>query len=163
MQEHSTLPLCGKRGGGLYAIVDADVYHWARHFAWRLSGDGYVYSTAARGLTLHRIVAGDPEGLDVDHKNRNKLDNRRANLRVATRSQNMANTVGHNGRVSQYKGVTRVTKAGLLRPWSASICVDYKRVHLGVFETEEQAARAYDHAARLHKGEFARLNFPPAT
>lgn len=163
MQEYLTLPLRGKHGAGLVAIVDADVHHWARHFVWQLSANGYVYSSAARGMTLHRIVMGDLEGMDVDHANRDKLDNRRQNLRVATRSQNMANTNGHLQRFSKYKGVTRVTKAGSAKPWTASLFVNYKRLYLGVFETEEQAAIAYDIAATEHKGQFARLNFPSRT
>lgn len=94
-----------------------------------------------------------PDDLFVDHINGNAWDNRRKNLRVATREQNTQNRRG-NGKY--LKGVTP-GRGGKFR---ASIKSNGLRTSLGTFTTEEQAALAYDHAARERFGEFARLNFP---
>lgn len=88
-----------------------------------------------------------------DHANRNKHDNQKLNLRLATRSQNNANRVSY-GKLP-YKGVKKANSK-----WMARITVDKKEIYLGVFVEIEDAARAYDTAATLHFGEFACLNFP---
>ena len=95
-----------------------------------------------------------------DHINRNRLDNRRANLRLCTYAQsarNVSKQASHNGRKcsSKYKGVTLRKKSGL---WMARIDKDYEQYHLGYFENEEDAARAYNEAAIELHGEFASLN-----
>jgi hypothetical protein len=92
----------------------------------------------------------------VDHKNRNGIDNRRPNLRLATESQNCMNRQKQRVTSSKYKGVSWVRSSG---KWKAAIQVDKKNLHLGYFEDEEEAARAYDAAARKYQGEFAYQNF----
>ena len=93
----------------------------------------------------------------VDHINHNGLDNRRANLRIATASQNNANSRrGMNRGRSKYKGVWWDEKAG---KWRAGIKCQGKCIHLGMFDDEIEAAKAYDRAAGLYHGEFAVLNF----
>lgn len=121
------------------------------------------------GLTLyaHRYCSGSTKAmhhqllnLDVgrvgDHRNGDGLDNRRLNLRAATRAQNARNRRDHASS-SRFKGVGWSEAA---RKWKAQIGVDNRRIYIGVYSTEETAARAYDAAAREHFGEFARLNFP---
>lgn len=115
-----------------------------------------------RPITLHRTIMDVPAGLDVDHRNGNGLDNRRANLRVGTRSQNLANakkrrTVGGKRTASRFKGVYWNKK---ISKWYGRIQRNGHYAHLGSFASEEDAARAYDRAAREHFGEFACLNFP---
>lgn len=105
-----------------------------------------------RGVFLHRVIAGAGKGFHVDHRNGDGLDNRRENLRVATRSQNAQNQRSPVGK-SRFKGVS---SAGPY--WRARIRADGKLIQLGCHRTEEAAARAYDAAAREHFGEFACTN-----
>jgi hypothetical protein len=91
----------------------------------------------------------------VDHINGNGLDNRDENLRLATNSQNQMNSRKRSGTSSRYKGVSLQRKR-----WRAQIKLDGKLIYLGMFDTEEQAAMAYDYAAIELFGEFSRINFP---
>jgi AP2 domain len=94
----------------------------------------------------------------TDHRNRNGLDNQRKNLRPATKAENARNLPAmRKVATSRYKGVSLHTLNGR---WRARIKTDTGRVSLGVYATEEEAARAYDAAARVYHGEFAYLNFP---
>lgn len=156
---------------GKFALVDevdfADVSRWNWCAVQKRSKTNNFYSWYAfRGRTpdeangrttpvlLHRYLLGEPPE-DVDHRNRDGLDNRRENLRKATHKQNMMNSPSRKGS-SRFKGVSWSRNH-----WRASIRDNYKTVHLGRFATEEEAARAYDEAARrLHGSEFARVNFP---
>jgi hypothetical protein len=106
------------------------------------------------GIKLHRLLTEAPSELLVDHANRDTMDNRLANLRVCSVSQNRRNSRGF-GTTSVFKGVRAVHGRFLAR-----IHCDGQKIHLGTFATEEAAARAYDAAAIKHFGEFARLNFP---
>jgi hypothetical protein len=108
-----------------------------------------------RRVLLHRFLAGN-DSL-VDHRDGNGLNNTRDNLRPATRGQNQHNSGPRSGR---YKGVTWHKGA---RKWLAQIMCDRKYRYLGLHAAEEDAARAYDRAARELHGEFARLNFPSET
>ena len=90
----------------------------------------------------------------VDHVNHDTLDNRKSNLRVCSNRENMMNQV-QNGGSSKYKGVSFSKKQ---RKYAAYISIDRRRRHLGTFETEEEAAIAYNTAAIEHYGEFAYLN-----
>lgn len=92
---------------------------------------------------------------EIDHINRVKYDNRWANLREATRSQNTANSTNSRNK-SGYKGVSLETKTGKFK---AEICCSYKKYTLGRFNTAEDAARAYDVKAKELFKEFAVLNF----
>ncbi len=162
------LPLSGKLGKGKFAIVDSDVFDTVSHYKWGLLPAGYVRRVSGkRTIYLHREILTPPVRMQIDHINRNKLDNRRANLRTVTAAQNCQNrlrTPSHRSYIgtSAYIGVqrsyTRKPKYGLYihQSWQAHI----KGHYLGSFKSELDAARAYDAAARKDYGEFAVLNLP---
>ena len=106
---------------------------------------------------LHRFLMDPSPGQKVDHRNCNGLDNRRSNLRIATGSQNLANQRKRTGCSSQYKGVCWHKAGGW---WRADIQINKRRLYLGHFASEENAAKAYDTAALTAWGKYARLNFP---
>lgn len=139
-------------------LVDDCRYAELRPYGWNLSKKGYAQAwIGGRTVLMHRLVANAQPGVPVDHENRNRLDNRESNLRVATRSQNGANQGKRPGCSSQYKGVHHRRGRGR---WEAGIEVEGKHIYLGQHDTEVDAALAYDVAARQHFGEFAELNFP---
>lgn len=108
---------------------------------------------------MHREIAMPDPALQVDHVNGDTLDNRRENLRCATKDQNQQNRRKTGRASSQWKGVWRHHQN---ETWCAEIKVNKEKIGLGSFKSEEAAARAYDAAARRWFGEFARLNFPRA-
>lgn len=149
---------------GKYAIVDADNYEWLMQWKWSYR-DGYakrsVHIPMAAGLrkqvpiTMHGVILPPCNGLVPDHINGNGLDNRRENLRLATQQQNMWNRKPVKNSSSKYKGVSWRKSTGY---WIANIKLDGKQKHLGCFWSEEDAARAYNKAAKEMHGEFAKLN-----
>lgn len=156
--------------GEHFALIDkADAELVAVH-RWRpmesQSGRLYAYTVIGRKTVfMHRLILGTGDGFDTDRRNRDGLDNRRCNLRPATRAQNVANTPKSKRRdgrswTSAYKGVCWNRDQ---RGWQASIRIDGRLKFLGRFDDEADAARAYDGAAVAAWGEFARLNFPPGT
>jgi hypothetical protein len=122
----------------------------------------FWYATSiVRGwaIGLHRMIVDAPRLLLVDHKDRDTLNNRLTNLRLCNHSGNMANTTSRGG-ASRFKGVRWMPDGG----WGAQIQTRRNgrayHEHLGIFRTEEAAARQYDRFAIARFGEFARLNFP---
>lgn len=143
---------------GRIAIVDDEDYDWLMEWRWLVNSWGYVARSIHRGQTLmHRLILNAPAGTDVDHINSNRLDNRRCNLRLASRAQNNRNRKSQDGTFSKYKGVGWRKD---VKKWRAQITVNYKNIHLGYFDTEIEAAKAYDVAAHEHFADFAYLNFP---
>lgn len=135
---------------------DVDLLH---AHAWCLQRGGktrYAASNfAGKKIYLHRLIfermSGVPLGRkEVDHCNRNGLDNRRENLRVATRSEQLRNTSLNIRNKSGFRGVCAVGKR-----WRAYVHTDYRRVHLGYFDTAEEAAEAHRVAAQRLSPEFA--------
>ncbi len=131
---------------------------------WRVNRDGYVVKNVKlprpggfRKLMFHRMVLGLTygDGKIADHINRNRLDCRRANLRVTDKAGNARNSGRKKNNTSGYKGVYP-HPGSRLRPWVAQV----GRTYLGCFETAELAAQAYDVKAKELYGEFASLNFP---
>ncbi len=108
-----------------------------------------------RWVALHRYLLQPDDGQVVDHINGDGLDNRRCNLRVCSQMQNLRNSRIRTDNTSGFKGVSPQCNR-----WQASISVSGRPIFLGSYATPEDAAAAYDHAARTHFGIFAALNFP---
>ena len=106
---------------------------------------------------MHREIMKPPKGKIVDHKNRNKLDDTRENLRISTHKENVRNRGKPRGSASRYLGVGYDRHR---RRWYATLYVEGRQIWLGYFEDEIEAARGYDYAAVERLGESANLNFP---
>lgn len=151
-----------KKYGDHHALIDADDFPLVKSYDWYLMICRKVIkyavakSQAGPVVILHRIILNAPRGLFVDHKNGNGLDCRRANIRVATRSQNGANRIKRaSTSSSKFLGVWMDKRSGL---WEACLRLKGKRYRKGGFRTESGAAAEYNRLASLHHGEFAKPN-----
>ena len=147
---------------GYEAIIDAadvplvDAWNWtaivglSNVYAFR----SYWRDKNKRTVYLHRAIMGEPDGLQVDHINCNGLDNRRVNLRLATRSQNQHNRGASSNNTSGFKGVTWHEGN---KKWQAQIAFCGKHKYLGGYDTAEAAHAAYAEASSKYHGEFRRL------
>lgn len=136
----------------LKARVDREDFARVSAFKWSTASKRYARrSVNGRHVYLHRFIVSAPKGLDVDHINGDTLDNRRSNLRVCTRRQNLQN-MQCKSKSSPYKGVSLDKR---INRWRALIRVNGRRMYLGSFATDVEAGRAYKRAAKLHFGEFA--------
>ena len=144
---------------GRVALVDDEDYDWLSQWRWQfLSGrPGYATRNEHR-VFMHRAIMQAAEDELIGHRNGNTLDNRRANLYRASRSDLGSRQRIRTGGLSRYKGVTWDRANGR---WRAMIQVQAKRIHLGYFGDEVAAARAYDAAALHHFGPAAVINFAP--
>jgi len=149
---------------GQLALVDDEDYEELNKHKWfPKKGAHTVYTHRHNGtgatrtsVAMHRQILNAAPRQDCDHINGDGLDNRRANLRVCTRTQNQWNS-RPRGKTSLYKGVCW-NKAR--RKWIAQINTIGYTQHIGIFNNEIDAARAFDIKALEGHGEFARLNFP---
>ena len=145
---------------GKYAVVDREDYEYLSQWKWYCSTRGYARRAEypngkQRFIHLHRIVAFTPEEMEVDHINGDTLDNRKSNLRNCFHYQNSYNKKLSKKNTSGYKGVSWYPK---YQKWVAQIAYKRKGYTLGYFERKEEAALAYNIAAKKYFGEFARIN-----
>jgi hypothetical protein len=149
---------------GKHAIVDAADFEWLSQWKWHADWSERRQTWTARtnlrrangkyrGIRMHQMLMGYL-GFRVDHRNGDGLDNRRSNLRPCTAVTNAQNRSKLTSKSSIFKGVT-YNRQGM---WQAYIRVDKKLKHLGMFDNEIDAARAYNLAANEHFGAFAKLN-----
>lgn len=147
---------------GFTTLVDDEDYDIFSKWKWKYHYQGYACRTGKVNgkyvnYYLHRVIIDAKKGQQVDHKNRNRLDNRRENLRIATSTQNNINSSPRRNSSSKYKGVNW----HLDGRWKVSIQVAGKTIGVGWMLSEIEAAKAYDSAALYYHGEeFAYLNFP---
>ena len=137
---------------GMFALIDSDdipivgTRNWSARKGWK-----QWYAAAkidGKGKTIHQFILGFPDS-DIDHINGCGLDNRRANLRLATKQRNAYNIGVRPGTASGYKGVHPNKER-----WQAQITHEGKLIHLGLFRTPQEAYAAYCGAAHIIHGEF---------
>ena len=147
--------------GGSVVTVDAEDSAILSQYSWCHCPKSTAVTAYNKGvggnIRLHRLILQAPAGMLVDHRNGDVCDNRRSNLRVCNSNENQRNKRAVPGGGSRFKGVALMKNSNKFR---AYIFVSRKQKHLGLFATEEEAARAYDAAARLHFGEFCCVNYP---
>jgi hypothetical protein len=153
---------------GKFAIVDPEDYDRLNKYRWHVTKNGNTFYAKrnprvgrrgrAPSIYMHRCIIKVPPPLVIDHINFNGLDNRKANLRLATRTQNNRHVRRtRNPGTSKYKGVSWYTRE---KRWVVKIHADGKTHTVGYFTDEVEAAKAYDKAAKIYHAEFAALNFP---
>ena len=144
----------------LKTMVDNEDYEKQKIWNWKIH-HGYVFrhnprNPVDRTLYLHREIMGTPKGMCTDHKNGNRLDNRRKNLRICNYSQNNSNRgVNKNVNTSGYKGVSWHIR---YKKWKANIRVNGRMIFIGSFDNPKEAYKAYCSASVKYHGEFSRFN-----
>lgn len=144
---------------GYVTQVSDEDYEWLIKYRWRAEKIGkYHYASTSFGkktVRMHRLILEISDTkIQGDHIDHNTLNNQRENLRACSHQQNNANKPKKEGTTSKYKGVHWNSKHGR---WVAAIRLD-KQTGLGMFETEEAAAEAYNKEVVKRHGEFAVVN-----
>ena len=159
LEDTVRIPLRAKDGSvRAYALVDAADADFVNQWRWCMDKDGYAIRIQWDGIhsqefRLHRELLGltRGDGLEVDHRDRDRLNNRRQNLRVLPKGRNQQNTTSAKGTSSQYRGVHWNKRR---QKWRAALTTNGRYMHLGSFTSELQAAEAVK-AARLRLMPYA--------
>jgi hypothetical protein len=152
---------------GKVAIVDDDDFEWLSQWKWYCC-QGYAVRNSPtdpngkRGtIRMHREINHTPTGMETDHLNGNRLDDRKSNLRTCTTQENRQNFGIKRNNTSGYKGVSKDGKfRGTGKQWRARIRINKKETVIGFFSDPVEAAHAWDDAARKYYGNCIRTNFP---
>lgn len=154
-------------GKTFFALIDSCDFKILSNFKWTIRLDkknGTMYAQSSFGgkafFTMHELIMGKTRAL-IDHKNRNGLDNQRRNLRFCTPSENQYNQERKKLGKVPYKGVTVHKRCSRYKTdvyFQARISVNKERIYLGIFETANDAAVAYNKAAKKYHGRFANFN-----
>lgn len=170
--------LRGTTAFGLRVLIDDEDFKWLNQSKWFINRGGYAWTAKWNPVTkkqetfrMHRQILARHLGRSllptdlVEHRDQNKLNNGRANLRLGNKSLNSANRGAPRSNTSGYKGVTKMyaykngKRYDRRKPWTAQIKNNYVHYNLGYFATKEEAAQAYDVEARRLFGVFASTNF----
>lgn len=155
---------------GQVALVDREDYERIASLSWYAVMDKCTKtfyaikdvpgSSAYSGRTyMHRMIMGDPAGILIDHRDPSQtLDNRKSNLREASKQQNQCNQRIRSDNTSGFRGLRY--HRGRMKPWNVRVNLNGKSTSHGYYEDKIFAAKVYDRVARELHGEFARLNFP---
>lgn len=149
---------------GKFAMVDDEDFDYLSQWKWGISKGyatrksylGFIDGKHKRGFfSMHRVINKTLVGMDTDHINGDRLDNRKENLRSATRTENIFNRPKHKNSRSGYKGVNWRKD---LKKWRAEIQFNGIRKTIGFFENIDDAVKAYDECAIQYHGKFAKIN-----
>lgn len=156
--------ITSKKFGNKIVLIDDEDWNLIKDFTWypwSTKRHNSIYVRAAvpgiRGkeVRLHRLIMNAKPGQLIDHKNGNALDNRKENLRITNSLGNNMNSTKRKSSTSKFKGVHWGTRE---QKWKCQIQYNKKKIALGTYNSEIEAAKAYNKAALLYHGEYARLN-----
>jgi len=155
---------------GKVALVDDEDYDFLMQWKWVARKRPHTYyversiylgggrrKPIRKTIIMHRVIMKTPPGMEVDHIDHNGLNCQKSNLRNCTHNQNARN-IRASG-ISKFLGVSIRRSGKSIGQIISQITINKKKIHLGCFNTEEDAARAYDKKAKELFGEFANLNF----
>lgn len=154
MQEKTETIRLGGKYNHLFATIDAEDYEKVKARKWHYE-HGYARSVHPTKIYLHTFLVPTPKGFYIDHINRDPLDNRRSNLRIVSPIQNSGNRAFNKNNTSGYKGVGWHKQMG---KWRAYIEIAGKHKALGLFNNKDEAAKAYNLAAKQYFGDCAWIN-----
>jgi hypothetical protein len=136
---------------GKVAMVDDADYDWLSEYKWHFKASAAYTKIKKKTISMHRLIMNAPEGMEVDHINHNRFDNRRENLRLCTKSQNQWNGILRKDNTSGYRGVSYVKRD---KVWQAYIRIFGKGLHLGTYKTKSEAIKVRKIAEEKYFGEF---------
>jgi hypothetical protein len=162
MRKGNEMKICvRKKEPKIYALIDNEDFDLLSKYCWWVTRNNYIQgckrpsTIKGKMIYLHRLIMNIPKGKYIDHINHNPLDNRKSNLRICNITQNKMNSKKYKNGCSKYKGVCWHIR---IKKWQASISKNNKRYHIGYFDSEIEAARAYNKAAKELFSDFAYLN-----